>query len=678
MTIRVLAALAVVALTATACTAPAVTQAPPSASASPAADSPHGGTFAAAGTFLQPFDSCQAVLDYFVSNGLEHVGPYGLGGVGVPTAVAGQATAGADAATAEAPPLPAPAGGEPFSGTNVQESGVDEPDIVKTDGRVAVAVARGALQIVDLAADAVVGRIDLDGGWGHELLLDGDDLLVLAREQAGGPGPLPLAPADVAFAPAFVPERSTITRVDLSDPAAPRVVERLRLEGGYASARLVDGIARVVVTSRPTGLAFTHPADGSLEAERAATERNRDVIRASDIDDWLPHFEVLGADGQPVGDVRRLLPCDALAHPAEFSGFATLSVLTVDLAAGLRPAGGAGVVAAGDTVYASPTGLYVATSPWGAWRQPFVADREEPAEPTTDLHAFDIRDPARTDYVASGTVAGVLLNQFALSEHDGHLRVAVTRRPDWVGTEPSSASLVVLRPDDGTLAEVGRVDGLGVTEQIQSVRYLGDLAAVVTFRQVDPLYLVDLTDPTAPRVLGDLKVPGFSAYLHPVGDGLLLGIGQDADPETGMTTGAQASLFDVSDPSAPTRSDQVGFGPGWSPVESDHRAFLWWPTAGLAVFPLETWPHEPDGTPVDGPGFSGAVALRVGPGGLEEAGRLTFPQPGPDGTAPPEVIRAGQPLQRTFVVGDMLYALSDAGLLRADLATLQVQATIGF
>ena len=134
----------------------------------------------------------------------------------------------------------------------------------------------------------------------------------------------------------------------------------------------------------------------------------------------------------------------------------------------------------------------------------------------------------RTQYRASGEVTGWLLNQFSMDEHKGNLRVASTDSPPFWDLGSSESLVTVLAERNGRLEEVGRVGGLGKGEQIQAVRFLGDLGYVVTFRQVDPLYVVDLSDQAKPRVAGELKILGYSAYLHPLGENLLLGVGQDA------------------------------------------------------------------------------------------------------------------------------------------------------
>ena len=133
----------------------------------------------------------------------------------------------------------------------------------------------------------------------------------------------------------------------------------------------------------------------------------------------------------------------------------------------------------------------------------------------------------------------------------------------------------ILTENDGVLEVVGAVGGLGKGERIFSVRFIGEVGYVVTFRQTDPLYTLNLADPTNPIVEGELKILGYSAYLHPLGDGLILGVGQDATEE-GRTLGAQLSVFDVADPGNPKRVHQYTMPGASSDVEFDHRAFLYW------------------------------------------------------------------------------------------------------
>ena len=203
----------------------------------------------------------------------------------------------------------------------------------------------------------------------------------------------------------------------------------------------------------------------------------------------------------------------------------------------------------------------------------------------TEIYQFDTGGPGRPRYVAAGSVPGTPVNQYALSEWQGHLRVATTRETAR-GTTSESAVHVLTRRGD-RLAQTGVVAGLGRGERIYAVRFLGDTGYVVTFRQTDPLYALDLTDPAAPRVTGELKITGWSAYLHPVPGGRLLGVGQEADSR-GRALGLQVSLFDVHDPARPARLARYHVPESMSTVEYDPHAFLFEPATGLLALPLGT------------------------------------------------------------------------------------------
>jgi uncharacterized secreted protein with C-terminal beta-propeller domain len=513
-----------------------------------------------------------------------------------------------------------------YSGTNVQEPGVDEPDVVKTDGKVLVSVVGGRLHVVDVSGTApqVVGSLDLPPGWGEpQLLLAGTRALVLSP---AGSAMMPFEARRVAGLRGPEVTTTQVHVVDLSTPSSPRIVSTVDLQGELVAARMVDGVARVVVRSQPMLRGFTMPADDSAESRAAAERNNRDVVASSSVDDWVPSYAVVdGVSGATV-EAGRLASCADVFRPGEPAGAATVSVTSIDPRDPV-PRGTASVVGGGELVYASSSNLYVTTSEWSD-------DGRAPA--TTRVHRFSIAEPSAARYEGSGSVPGRLLNQFSMSESAGVLRVASTVDG---GPAPSS-TITTLDVRDGSLPELGHVTGLGDGEQIYAVRFLGDTGYVVTFRRTDPLYVVDLRDPARPTVRGELKIPGYSAYLHPLGDGLLLGVGQDADAATGRVRGAQVSLFDVSDPASPARLSTAPLGGGWSEVESDHHAFLWWAASGLAAVPV-----QPDGVV----GFSVSRAS-----GVREIGRVTG-----HGWA-----------RRAVVVGDSLLTVSDAGVASSDLATL--------
>lgn len=203
--------------------------------------------------------------------------------------------------------------------------------------------------------------------------------------------------------------------------------------------------------------------------------------------------------------------------------------------------------------------------------------------------------------------------------------------------------------------------GLGRGERIYAVRFVGPLGYVVTFEQTDPLYTLDLHDPTDPRVTGELKINGYSAYLHPAGDGRLIGVGQEASDQ-GRIQGSQLSLFDVSDPATPIRLAQHVLPRTRSEVEVDPHAFLYWPTTATVVLPVLGSFDRSDG--------GGALVLRLDGDRFVELGMIAHPAA--DGAAMAGLIR------RTLVIGDTLWTLSDAGLMASDLRTAGPQVWVPF
>lgn len=667
---------------------------------------------------LTSFGACDEYVAHVRERALEQVGPWGLGGGAYGRemlAMDGAAEAGDDEmggrALGEADlAVPTPALPDDVSGTNVQERGVDEPDRVKTDGDTLYVVTGDRIRIVDLRGDEPRELADVplaDGGWGAELLLVDDRLLVTS---ASG-GFVPFAGeriADVSWPTGG--STTTLTSIDVSDPSSPEVLERLVLDGGTLTSRMVDGVARVVIRTEPgTNLPWSSPQAGGLRAERQALAANERLIEDSTAADWLPYAVHETADGDRWEGA--LVACERVAQPEEFSGLGHLSVLTVDVAAGtLRPdRGTVSVLTAGETVYASTDRLYVAMQRWrgdaggAGWRGGWSGagpvpdieverrfpdrDDDEP-DVTTQIHAFAIDDPRATEHLGSGSVDGTLLSQWAMSQHDGVLRVASTIGDPWSAAS-SESSVTTLRLEGGELEQLGRVDGLGPTETIRAVRFLGDVGYVVTFRETDPLYTVDLRDPAEPAVTGELKIPGYSAYLHPVADGWLLGVGQDAEDD-GRIVGAQVSLFDVRDPAAPTRTDTVTLPRSESAVEWDHRAFLHWPATDLTVVPITRyWWGEPGEERPSGPS-SGALALSVEDGELRAYADhapdqlvLHHADEVPAGADDEEAARLfdqgyASIIHRAVVTGDRLVTVSDRGIIVHDLDTLADRGALGF
>lgn len=621
--------------------------------APPAADpSPTGQVVPAGGLRLVAFDSCDEALRQLRTAAKAAVGPWGFGPDGL-RQFSGKRAAVGDAAEAAAASTP------DFSGTNVHEAGVDEPDLVKTDGRRIVTVSRGVLSVVDPASRRVTGRLALDpdaerfSGGEVSLLLHGDRALVLV-----GPGPAVRGPVPGGPAVRRANAQARLVLLDLTGP--PRVVGEYRIDGLLVDARQVGATARVVIRSAPR-LDFPHLAGRRTDAQRIAA--NRAVIDKATLDDWLPGYEI--RDSVRTVDTGRV-GCDRLSRPAGFSGASMVTVLSFDLGASALGSGDPVTVAAdGDTVYSNGARLYVVNDQrWRMWRGGPSAARDI----STEIYQFDTA-AGTPRFVAAGSVPGWLIGQYALSEWDGHLRVAATTE-DTSGRGTSSQSgIYVLRAEGATLKRVGAVTGLGKGERIFAVRFVGGTGYVVTFRQTDPLYGVDLRDPAAPRVTGELKINGYSAYLHPAGDGRLIGVGQDAT-DRGRITGTQVSLFDVADPARPARVAQHHVPAGWSEAEHDPHAFLYWAPERLVVLPV----RQPgvDTVRADGtkrPPSGGVLALRIGDKGFTVAGTVDHPGGLADGGE-------WAPIRRSLMIDGVLWTVSDAGLKATALSGMTTLAWV--
>ncbi len=654
-------------------TEPPDTSTVPTATSDPTTSLPRPGPQGFASANLEFFGDCAALLGYMQAEASERVTAWGLGGGGfyygdgrvmVEEDMAATDDAGAAEVAPDAAPAPGAVEGQDFSGTNTQEVGVDEGDIVETDGDYVYVANTDGLRIVSVADAIVVAEPELPQG-SHQLLLDDDRLVVVTSSWSGAPDTI-------------------VSLFDVADPTNPSLLRRTHLEGGVVATRSIDGVARLVITtSFDQRLPFVQPNQFGLD-EDSALERNKEIIAESTVEDWLPRWFDEDADGG-FGPMSQVLPCETVAAPPDFAGLGLTWIGSIDVNGDGTPVGSAGIVSTGDTVYASTDNLYVATQNWD-WRwggpvplveegAPETAPVEDPGPPPTLIHQFRLDDGTAATYVASGTVEGRLLNQFAMSEYNGDLRVATTT-DDWGGFGDQSESTVfVLRPDGDELREISSVGGLGKDEQIYAVRFMGDLAYVVTFRQIDPLYVIDLTDPANPVEAGELKIPGYSAYLHPVGDGLLLGVGQDATDE-GRTTGTQLSLFDVSDPTDPQRISTLPIG-GYSEVEWDHKAFLYWPADGTIVLPVS--PGWSDCGPTEdclaknlvGAG-GGAVVAELDGRELRARGVISHSTPGRSGSG------CWNPLQRSIAIGDELVTVGLDQMKFSDRQSLEPRDSVSW
>jgi uncharacterized secreted protein with C-terminal beta-propeller domain len=589
---------------------------------------------------LTPVGDCDALLKHLKDQAREVVGPFGLGGTPIYTLGASERmvdSGSASDSSASAPVPAAAAKSAPDSTTNVQVAGVDESDVVKTDGDLMLAVVNGELKIVRLND----GGTDVLATWSsttssaESVLVDGSRAVVIGTTDGLAYARRGVAAKDLMPAPTA--SEAVISLLDLSNPENPRLMQQFTVDGALSgSVRLVDGELRFALSSSPSRIPWKQPDFTKTEDPRdqrklmdKATAANRKVLAATTIDDWLPRATVV-TGGQRVR--RDLVDCRNVSMPRTYSGLQTLSLVQIPLDGGtpLSSWRSAGVLASDSTLYATADHAWLATQQWAGVADvatSTVEGRFAPVPGTTQIHVFDTPRAGQPVYRGSGSVRGNLINQFAMDEQGGVLRVATT-----VDGGTTDNRVTTLRLADRKLVTAGEITGLGQGERIRGVRFMGDVGYVVTFRQTDPLYTIDLADPAKPVLRGQLKIPGYSAYLHPAGPGRILGLGQDGTG-AGQSTGLQLSLFDVSGADA-TRLDRVRLPGAWSDAESDHHAFTM--TGNLVLVPYSgpagPGPENPATDPVapDGsswaPGVeSGVLAVRVYGSSIGEPHTLVTP-----------------------------------------------------
>ncbi len=530
--------------------------------------------------------------------------------------------AGAGGPAASAAPLPgpkpadraaAPRGGgaekaKSASGTNNQVAGVDEADIVKTDGRYVYFAMNGALRIVEAMNPRVVSVTKIPGSV-RELFVEGDRAVVYT---ASGGGQKPCTYGyDCVFA-----GDGTATKIlvlDIADRAAPKTVREIDLSGSLMAARRVGSAVHTVVADGDASVPAysTWPSDLPMcgNPEKVVRARlaklkveNEKRIMANT---WFPTIREKGVE-KPL--------CGGLLRTAMDDGQAFTTVVSFDLDAPEAPAVTSTLESRPGAVFASASTLYLSVvhqKQAGSRWYSFYRSVDEVSE----IHAFRIGEHAKeTRYLGSGVVPGHVLNQFAMDEWYGYLRVATTRGRVPDPTVESAVS--ILAPGEGgNLVRVGAVEHIARGEDIRAVRFDDDRGYVVTFKKTDPLFVVDLYDPARPSILGELKIPGFSTYIHRIDPAHLLSIGFDADDHGSFAyfNGIILQLFDVRDATDPKllHKEKIGTRGSSSEAATNHLAFNYLADRGMLAIPMTVCEGGGDGQFGSELAFSGLYVYDV-------------------------------------------------------------------
>ncbi|HEX7046610.1 MAG TPA: beta-propeller domain-containing protein [Gammaproteobacteria bacterium] len=477
-------------------------------------------------------------------------------------------------------------GGENTDYTNNQVAGVDEADFVKTDGERLFVLEGSALHRFDIPAPGQIvpaGNLEIEGAPVAMLLTDNRVLVISTIWTSVGGIDMPVA--DMPF---MLNSRVKTTLVEWPNAAPAQVVQERYFDGGYLTAREIDTAASVVLHGRLPNAVRDNLWQylNNHETEEAAKAAALADLQTLSLDALLPRSYVKNGGGELETLPYTENDCASFEIPTDSNGSGVTSIVSLDLNdAGIFQT--RHIVSNYPTVYVSSNHLFLAESAQDWWWYSWNDDDAE----RLNVHAFAIADNGLA-YVGSGRVEGAPINQFAMDEHDGVLRIAT-----WVGgnrwwwTDAAIESrLYTLRIDANALTPLGEITGIAPGEQLFAARFVDDIAWLVTFEQIDPLFTVDLSNPAKPVIAGELKIPGFSMYLHPLENNRLLAVGIGGD-ETGANWNTVVSLFDVSDISAPAllaQHDLTNDDMDWSQSEAlyEHKAFQFHAQRGLLALPL--------------------------------------------------------------------------------------------
>ena len=576
-----------------------------------------------------------------------------------------------------APPSNERQEGVDYSGTNNQEAGVDEADLVKTDGFHIYALNGNRLHIFGVPQFGQLTPVSVTQIEGHptQMLLhkDANRAVVFSAIESsvlpvGHPLRTKLEKRDGAdYVYWRVPNVGKVTVFDISNRAAPQATREFYFEGLYQTARRIESSVRM---SSYAWLDRSELWNWYDDYRRFGEERTKALvarrIRGLDLADLIPQIYVREAGGELRSNSLSQSSCRSFLRPTDSHARGVASILTFDLASAALTWDADHVIANPSTFYASKDTLILAEKAHDWWWYWWWQDDDD----QLNVHTFDISSPSTTTYTGSGRVRGSLNDQFAIDEEDGAIRLATTTDLGWrwwrEGNRRAEMEnhVWVLEPNQGQVPVVGHIGGIAKGESITAARFLGDKGYLVTFRQIDPLFTLDLSDRRNPRLVGELKIPGFSTYLHPLDAGTLLSIGVGGD-QNGANWRTTVSMFDVSNLAQPTLKTAMPIvaegGWGWSEALWEHKAFTYFAPKKLLAVPQSNWERISNTGPYPEYRYLSKLELvNVDPvAGLSRRGTI-------DHTGYYQVDPARYwsrvDIRRSIFMGEFIYAISDKAI----------------
>ena len=521
-----------------------------------------------------------------------------------------------------------------FSGTNIQVEGVDEADIVKTDGKHIYLAIHESVAIVEAypPKEAKISSIITLNESAGNIFINGDKLIVIIFHR--GVIPFPIGIKSIPRIESY----TTVEIFDISNKSNPRFERSIDFDGFYVDSRMIGDyiylISNMPVFSNSTHITLPKIKTEDLTVEIPATS----IYYINSTDNAYTYINIFALN---VMDSRK-----PISHETILTGSA-------------------------NDIYVSMNSIYIT-----------VPKAEMGLSLTEETLIFKLEFyDEKIELAAKAIVPGWVSNQFSMDEHKGYFRIATTKNNQWSRTGFKN-NVYVLDPN---LKVVGKLEDLAPGEEIYSARFMGPRCYLVTFKKVDPLFVIDVSDPSNPKVLGKLKIPGYSDYLHPYDETHLIGLGKETvESEEGdfaWYQGVKISLFDVSDILKPREIAKYEIGDRGtdSPALGDHKAFLFSKSKNLLVIPVLEARIDPDTYPEGAPPnaygefiFQGAYVFSISPSsGIELRGKITHDEELDYIAKSGLYYESPYFVKRSLYIEDTLYTISDKIIKMSNIDTLQ-------
>jgi len=532
-----------------------------------------------------------------------------------------------------------------YSKTNVQVDGVDEADIVKTDGNYIYYVGLDKVNIIDASNSGNLKKVkeiiyehsENENFYPQEVYINGDKLIVIGNKSVSEEN----SEMDKLHYSSTYKGYTVAKVYNVENKKNIKLEREIELEGNYLSSRMIG--ENIYLLSNKYLYSY-------LFRDKAIEELDENEFKPQYID-------------TAVSESIQNIEYDCICYLPESNDATYLNIAGFNIN-NSEPANIDSYLGAGTEIYASENNLYVTmlkyeykdTKSYGFYNNVDI---------NTYIYKFELSD-GKIIYKSVGNVPGEILNQFSMDENNGYFRIATTDRENW-NEETNRNNMYVL---DSELNLVGKIEDLARGEKIYSVRFMGDRAYMVTFVQTDPLFVIDLSEPKNPNVLGELKIPGYSKYLHPYDETHIIGFGEDTKVvnygygDAVTTDGMKMALFDVTDPTNPTElySLKIGEKGTYSELLYNHKVLLFSKEKNIIAFPISITEEDYQVT------FQGAIVY-----GLDLENGFNFKGKIAHFDINEETYNYNKSVERIIYIEDTLFTLSEELVKATDMNTMEEQ-----